>query len=147
MASNRKTALNCNTDPMLFTSPIPVSTLLTSPALVVLWQAVVEDQADDHEPETVPTDLALDFSQGQSADAFAASAPASPTAEVDDTNMVQKKRKIREAEAQPILPDMEGTSAQQVWQPNQHTPSNASILQAGRHKPAFVGHLHESGQL
>ncbi len=107
---------------MHFTLPILVSTLLMSPALVVLWQADVEDQADDHEPETVPTDLAQDFSPGLPADAPAASAPASPTAEVDDTNMVQKKRKIREAEAQPILPDMEGTSAQQVWQSCQHVP-------------------------
>ncbi|DBA93511.1 TPA: hypothetical protein ACH3X3_013607 [Trebouxia sp. C0006] len=92
------------------------------------FKADVEDQADEHEPETVPTDLALDFSPGLPADAPAASAPASPTAEVDDTNMVQKKRKIREAEAQPILPDMEGTSAQQS------APENAEKKQKKKKK-------------
>ena len=111
-----------NNDPMHFTLPILVSILPISPAPVVLWQGSLEDQVDDHEPETVPTDLALDFSPGLSADAPAASAAASPTAEMDDTNMVQKKRKIREAEAQPILPDMEGTSAQQVWRFSQRRP-------------------------
>lgn len=92
------------------------------------FKAGLEDQMDDHEPETVPTDLALDFSPGLSADAPAASAAASPTAEADDSNMVQKKRKIREAEAQPILPEMEGTSAQQG------APENAEKKQKKKKK-------------
>ena len=116
---------------MHFTLLLLVFICYVNSALVVLWQAGLEDQMDDHEPETVPTDLALDFSPGLSADAPAASAAASPTAEAEDSNMVQKKRKIREAEAQPILPEMEGTSAQQVWQSSQHRPSQFSLLEQG----------------
>ena len=119
---------------MHLTLQILVLILPVNPAPAVLWQASLEEQTDDHEPETVPTDLVLDFGPGLSAAAPAASAAASPTAEMDDTNMVQKKRKIREAEAQPILPDMEGTSAQQVWQSSQRRPPSI-LAGAGRHLP------------
>lgn len=115
----------------------------------MLWQASLEKHTDDHEPEIGPTHLALDIGPGLSAVAPAASAAAFPAAEMDDTNMVQKRRKIGLAEAQPILPDMNSTSAQQVWQSSHFRPPRFPCWT--REAPACMlsgsYHLHESGQL
>lgn len=66
---------------------------------VVILQASLDEETYDHEPGPLPADLGLDFSPGPST-------AAGPGPDTEGTNMVQKKRNITEAEAQPILPDM-----------------------------------------
>ena len=61
----------------------------------MVLKASLEEETDDHEPGPLPADLGLDFSPGPST-------AAGPGTDMQDTNMVQMKRNIRQAEAQPI---------------------------------------------